>query len=41
MKKLFVLITLPFVVASGLLAVGTIALIKKIEEDHDAERFWE
>jgi hypothetical protein len=41
MKRLFILITLPFVVASGLLAVGTIALIKKIEEDYDDEHFWE
>jgi hypothetical protein len=41
MKKLFLLVTLPFALASGLLVVGYISLIKKIEEDYDDELFWE
>lgn len=42
MKKLLVFITLPFTIASGLLVIGTIALIKKIEEDfEDDDYFWE
>ena len=41
MKRLLVLVSLPFLVASGLLAVGTIALIKKVEEDFDEDIFWE
>ena len=42
MKKIFALITLPLTVASGLLFIGVIALIKKIEEDfEDDDCFWE
>lgn len=42
MKKLLVLITLPFTIASGLLIIATVALIKKIEEDfEDDDYFWE
>jgi hypothetical protein len=41
MKRLLVLVSLPFLVASGLLVVGTIALIKKVEEDFDEDIFWE
>jgi hypothetical protein len=41
MKRLLVLVSLPFLAASGLLVVGTIALIKKVEEDFDEDIFWE
>ena len=41
MKRLLVLASLPFLIASGLLVVGTIALIKKVEEDFDQDIFWE
>lgn len=42
MKKLLVLITLPFTIASGLLVISIVALIKKIEEDfEDDDYFWE
>ncbi len=41
MKKLFLIVTLPLAFASGLLVVGYISLIKKIEEDTEQDFFWE
>lgn len=41
MKKLLVLASVPFMIASSLLVIGTIALIKKVEEDFDKDIFWE
>lgn len=41
MKKLLVLASVPFMIASSLFVIGTIALIKKVEEDFDKDIFWE
>jgi hypothetical protein len=41
MKKLLLFVTLPFAIVSGLMLIGGIALLKKIEEDFEEDYFWE
>lgn len=41
MKTIFIKALTPFIVASGLFAVGLIAAVKMIEERHDDDYFWE
>lgn len=41
MKTLLVKAATPVLVISGLIAVGVMAIIKKIEDSHDDEYFYE
>lgn len=41
MKIILTIVVVPFMVLSSLIVIGTIAVIKAVEESHDDDLFWE